>query len=85
MFCDLLVVAVDFVALRCLRLPERTAVMLRPVGGVRDEVEGQTLTVSVEKEWRFGHTSYLSGKVTDCRIDGVALAPKPLGLNYCGE
>jgi hypothetical protein len=27
MLCDLLVVAVDFVALRCLRLPERTTVL----------------------------------------------------------
>jgi tetratricopeptide (TPR) repeat protein len=54
--------------------------MLRPVGGVRYEVEGQTLTVSIDKEWRFGHTSHLSGKVIERRVDGAVLAPKPLDL-----
>lgn len=33
-------------------------------------------------EWRFGHTSYLSGKVIERRIDGAVLAPKPLELYY---
>jgi hypothetical protein len=54
--------------------------MLRPAGGVRYEVEGQTLTVSIDKEWRFGHTSHLSGRVIERRVDGAVLAPKPLEL-----
>ena len=66
----------------CLRLPECTVVMLRPAGGVTYEIEGQTLTIDVDKEWRFGHTSYLSGKVIERRIDGAVLAPKPLELYY---
>ncbi len=78
--CDLIVVAVNSLSLRCLRLPGRAITMLRPAGGVRYEVEGQTLTVSIDREWRFGHTSHLAGEVIGRRVDGGLLAPKPLEL-----
>jgi tetratricopeptide (TPR) repeat protein len=58
--------------------------MLRPAGGVRYEVEGQVLTVTIAKEWRFGHTAYMSGPVVGRRIDGAVLAPEPLELYLCG-
>lgn len=75
---ELLVVAVERLNLRCLRLPERKPVIFRPVRG--DEAEGEVLEVLPRKRWRFGHTDYLAGEIVGSRIDGAALSPLPLEL-----
>lgn len=82
---DFIVAAASTLSLRCLRLPERDVVVVRPTGGVRGQVEGEILTVDVAKEWRFGHTEYVSGEVVARRIDGAILAPTPLELYDHGE
>lgn len=82
---EFIVVAASTLSLRCLRLPERDVVVVRPLGGVRGQVEGEILTVDVTKHWRFGHTNYVSGEITGRRIDGAILAPTPLELYDVGE
>lgn len=78
---EVIVVAAKQIGLRCLRLPERNVVVLRPVGGVREEVEGEILKVSVNKEWRYKSTTYISGDVLGSYIDGAVLSDTPLKLN----
>ncbi|MBC7105162.1 MAG: hypothetical protein H5T97_04425, partial [Firmicutes bacterium] len=75
---ELLVVAVEKLNLRCLRLPERRPVVFRPVRG--DEAEGEVLEVLPRKRWRFGYTDYLAGEIVGSRIDGAVLSPVPLKL-----
>ncbi|MGQ9533236.1 MAG: hypothetical protein ACUVTQ_10640 [Desulfotomaculales bacterium] len=75
---ELLVVAVEKLKLRCLRLPERRPVILRPAWG--DEAEGEILEVLPRKEWRFGRTDYLAGEIVGSRIDAAVLSPVPLEL-----
>lgn len=77
---ELIVIASMRTNLRCLRLPERETVVLRPSGGVRDEVEGEILNVTVSKEWTYARNRYISGKVVDSYIDGAVLTPVPLRL-----
>ncbi|HAG07486.1 MAG TPA: hypothetical protein DCL13_04855 [Peptococcaceae bacterium] len=74
----MLVVAVERVSLRCLRLPERRPVILRPMRG--DEAEGEVLEVLPRRKWRFGRTDYLVGDIVGSRIDAAALSPVPLEL-----
>ncbi|MBC7346929.1 MAG: tetratricopeptide repeat protein [Clostridia bacterium] len=40
--------------------------------------------MTIRREWRYGNTTYLSGRVLDSRIDGSVLAPVPLGLYLRG-
>lgn len=77
---ELIVLAAGKTNLRCLRLPERKIITLRPVGGVRDETEGEILRVIPNKEWEYKKHTYLSGKVIDSYIDGSVLTPVPLRL-----
>ncbi|MBU0952299.1 MAG: hypothetical protein KKH91_05700 [Elusimicrobia bacterium] len=49
-----------------------------------DYVEGETLTISPEKEWEFKNNTYLTGEVTDSKIDINSLNIKPLGLTEHG-
>ncbi len=66
--------------LRCLTLPERETVVVRPSGGVQDEAEGEVIRLEIAKEWTYAKQRYLSGKVVESWIDGEVLAPVPLGL-----
>lgn len=77
---EFIVTAVNYTSLSCLELPGRDKVVLRPVGGVRREVEGEALTVQMAKEWTFARNRYVSGKVVGSRIDGAVLSPIPLRL-----
>ena len=82
---DILVIASKRTNLRCLTLPEREVVVLRPSGGIRDQAEGEILRVEVAKEWPYARQRYVSGKVVDSWIDGEVLAPVPLRLRRVFE
>lgn len=82
---DFIVLAASMLSLRCLRLPERHIVVVRPLGGVRGQVEGEILTVAIAKQWHFGHTDHVSGEIIGRRIDAATLAPTPLELYDHGE
>ncbi|MDI6893759.1 MAG: hypothetical protein QME70_03945 [Bacillota bacterium] len=71
---ELLAIAVKFNAVRCRRLTDGGIVTFRPAGGVRDEAEGQILTVVPIKEWSYMRGHYLSGKVVAARVDMAAVA-----------
>ncbi len=47
-------------------------------------VTGEVFTVEVAKSWVFGNTPYLSGTVTDVRLDVDALGLTPLKLTELG-
>lgn len=81
---ELIAVVVGQKSIRCLALPERQPVVLRPTGGVRGEAEGEVLQTVVRRQWRFGHTDFISGKVIGGYIDGRVLSPVPLGLTKVG-
>lgn len=82
---ELIVLAAGKTNLRCLRLPEREIITLRPVGGVRDETEGEIIRVIPYKKWEYNKHTYLSGKVIDSYIDGSVLTPVPLRLYSHGS
>ncbi|MEW6523466.1 MAG: tetratricopeptide repeat protein [Bacillota bacterium] len=81
---ELLAIAVKYNAVRCRRLTDGGIVTLRLAGGVRDEVEGQILTIVPVKEWSYMRGHYLSGKVVAARVDMAAVAARfrlpPLAL-----
>ncbi|MBC7335769.1 MAG: hypothetical protein H5U01_05790, partial [Clostridia bacterium] len=75
---ELVVLAAGRTNLRCRRVGGGEIVVFRPSGGVYDQAEGETLRVAIRREWQYGNTTYLSGRVLDSRIDASVLAPVPL-------
>lgn len=75
---DLVVLAVKQSAIRCQILQTRQPVTWRRV---RDEIEGQIITVSPTKIWRHRTTHYMTGEVIDTRLDISALGLEPLLLH----
>ncbi len=48
---------------------------------VRNEVEGEILTIIPSKVWRYWKTHYMTGEIKSKRIDIPALNIEPLALN----
>lgn len=80
---DLIVLACKANALRC-RIPG-TARELTLRTAVRDEVPGELITVSPNKQWTHAGHPYLSGDVQASRVDVPALGLTPLELHEFGE
>jgi len=49
-----------------------------------DYVEGETLGITVEKEWEYKKNKYITGEITGSRIDLGPMEIKPLGLTEHG-
>ncbi|MGD9200974.1 MAG: cytoplasmic protein [Chitinispirillia bacterium] len=78
---ELVVKSVKKTGIRCLHLPTQLPVTFRKV---RDEIEGEIITVLPSKIWQFKNTVYLAGSVTDKRIDINALNITPLKIEKQG-
>ena len=77
---DLVAIAVKRTGIRCRTLASGTPVTLRPQGGVRHEAEAHILTVRPARSWTFKRTTYLSGRISQMRLDAAALKLTPLQL-----
>jgi tetratricopeptide (TPR) repeat protein len=78
---ELVVLGVKKAAMNCKVLASGDPVTFRKV---RDEVEGEIITVRPSKLWRFQNIHYMTGEVESRRIDIEALDLKPLGLTNMG-
>ncbi len=74
---ELFVLAVKRAAIRCKIVSTGQPIIFRKV---RNEVEGEILTVIPSKVWRFQKTHYMTGEIQSKRIDIPALQLKPLAL-----
>ena len=74
---ELAVWAIKQRAIRCRVLPSQEPVTFRLV---RDEVEGEIITVVPDKVWQYKQTVYMTGKVTGSRLDVAQLGLVPLKL-----
>ncbi len=74
---DLVALAVKTTAIRCKVVSTGEQITLRKV---RDEVEGEILTVIPSKIWRYQRTHYMTGEIESKRIDIPSLQLKPLTL-----
>src|SRR3989339_789168 len=79
---ELVVLAVKRTGIRCRLLNGCQPVTFRLV---REEVEGEIITVEVIKIWRYKTTDYMTGSVLSSRIDIPALKLTPLGIKDQGE
>lgn len=77
---DLVALAVKQTGIRCRTLKGGEALTLRSGTGMRSEAEAHILTVRPRKAWTYGRTTYLSGEVTDIKLDVSALKLVPLKL-----
>jgi hypothetical protein len=74
---DLAVWAVKRTGIRCRLIPSQEPITFRMI---RDEVEGEIITVQPAKIWQFKKTVYMSGETIGSRLDAKALGLKPLEL-----
>ena len=78
---DLVVIAVKKSALRCITVTSNESITFRKV---RDEVEGEIITVKPSKVWRYKRTHYMTGEIISRRLDIPGLNLKPLALTNMG-
>lgn len=78
---ELVVCAVKKTGIRCKLIPSQLPITLKMV---RDEVEGEIITVIPTKVWQFKKTVYMSGETINCRLDVHALGLTPLKLKERG-
>jgi hypothetical protein len=74
---DLAVLAVKKIGMRCKHISSGLPVTYRMV---RDDIEGEIITVAPSKVWQFKNTVYLTGKTIHRRLDIAALNLTPLKL-----
>ena len=75
---DVVAMAVKTAAIRCKIVSTGQPVTFRKV---RDEVEGEILTIIPSKVWRHRNAFYMTGEIKSRRIDIPALKLDPLALN----
>lgn len=75
---ELIALAVKTAAIRCKIVSTGQPITLR---NVRDEVEGEILTVLPSKVWRYQRTYYMTGEIQSKKIDISCLHLEPLALN----
>lgn len=75
---ELVVLAVKQRAMRCKILSTGEPVTFRTA--VRNEVEGEILTIQPARVWKYGKTHYISGEIKSSRIDIPALQLTSLAL-----
>lgn len=80
---ELVVLAVKERAARCRLLGSGRVITLR-AGSLHRIVAGHIVTVAPNKHWRHAGHPYLSGQITDARIDASALGLVPLALRAAG-
>ncbi len=80
---ELIVLACKSNALRCRLLGTAREVTLRTA--VRYEIPGSIITVTPRKQWTHARHPYLSGEVSEVRIDATVLGLVPLSLHREGE
>ena len=80
---ELVVLAVKERAARCRLLGSGRVITLR-AGSLYGLVAGHIATVAPNKHWRHAGHPYLSGQITDTRIDATALGLVPLTLRPAG-
>lgn len=78
---ELIVLAVKQTGIRCKLIPTQEPITFRMV---RDEVEGEIITVMPSKVWQFKNTVYMSGETISHRLDASALGLDPLKLEEQG-
>ena len=74
---DLAVWAVKKTGIRCKLIPTGEPITYRMI---RDEVDGEIITVKPSKIWQYKNTVYMTGETISRRLDVGALGLKPLGL-----
>jgi tetratricopeptide (TPR) repeat protein len=74
---ELVVLAVKKSAIRCKIVASGAPITFRKV---RNEVEGEIITVKPSKLWRYKKTHYMTGEIDSRRIDIEALGLKALSL-----
>lgn len=75
---ELVALAVKTAAIRCRVVSTDQPITFRKV---RNEVEGEILTIIPSKVWRYRKTHYMTGEIQSRRIDIPALDLEPLTLN----
>lgn len=60
-------------------------VTFRPQSRIWEVVEGETVTVAVDRTWTFGRTRYVSGSIESVHLDVTAWGLLPLALTPVGE
>lgn len=75
---ELVALAVKTAAIRCKIVSTDQPITFRKV---RNEVEGEILTIIPLKVWRYRKTHYMTGEIQSRRIDIPALDLEPLSLN----
>lgn len=80
---ELVVLAVKERAARCRLLGSGRVITLR-AGSLYRIVAGHIVTVAPNKHWRHAGHPYLSGQITDTRVDATALGLVPLALRAAG-
>lgn len=75
---ELVALAVKTAAIRCKIVSTDQPITFRKV---RNEVEGEILTIIPSKVWRHRKTHYMTGEIQSSRIDIPALDLEPLTLN----
>ena len=78
---EVVAIAVKRVAIRCKIVSTEHPITFRKV---RNEVEGEILTIMPSKVWRYQKTHYITGEIKSKRIDIPALNIEPLALNEMG-
>ena len=74
---EMVAIAVKKSAIRCKIISTGQPITFRKV---RDEVEGEILTIKPSKVWRFQKTHYMTGEIISKKIDIPALKLEPLAL-----
>lgn len=75
---EVVAIAVKTAAIRCKIVTTEQPITFRKV---RNEVEGEILTIIPSKVWRYWKTHYMTGEIKSKRIDIPALNLEPLTLN----